>query len=200
MTISALPDLLDRIFRIRQAFAYESLVTGVLLDFASLPKTLRPVIETQTARLADAARGTIVKPAHAPDARTMLVCVVHDGFVDANIEVCSRWSIDHAKCRFVDPVDAGSEVAAAVAAINAYRVLANAEADVIESNVSYKTFPESRRQVAEDQIVRLRAVAEGREGTAYAAVRNLDRSLRGVDAPEALTVEAFRSELATTTE
>lgn len=61
-----------------------------------------------------------------------------------------------------------SDLSCAIDEIYFLRALVADEAAIIEGHLSYKTFPKSRRGLAEDQVERMRRVARGEM---YAAAR-----------------------------
>lgn len=75
------------------------------------------------------------------------------------------------------------------------RVLAY-EALVTEAHLTYKSFPKSRRAVAEDSSTRMKAAARGRVRPAYGGVASwaFDSAMREAGAPETLTRAAFHAE------
>lgn len=82
-----------------------------------------------------------------------------------------------------------SDLSAAVDEIYVLRAMLADEARIIEAHLSYKTFPKSRREIAERQIARMRAVArgetEGLERVAGSGSRKA--ALRWAGADECLT-------------
>lgn len=55
--ITELSAALDEVFRLRRAAAYEAAVLRATLQYATFPKSRRPIAEQQVARLEAAARG-----------------------------------------------------------------------------------------------------------------------------------------------
>lgn len=79
---------------------------------------------------------------------------------------------------------------AALDEIRALRAAAAYEASAIEAHLSYKTFPKSRRGIAEEQIERLQAAARGDAAVAYADRSHLSvrHALHDAGAAAKLTV------------
>lgn len=80
-----------------------------------------------------------------------------------------------------------SDLSAAVDEIYFLRALIADEAAIIEAHLDYKTFPKTRRAIAEQQVERLRRVARGEMWTATRDKFDQHRALRTADADTFLT-------------
>lgn len=70
------------------------------------------------------------------------------------------------------------------------------EARVVEAHLGYKTFPKTRRKIAEEQVERMRLCARGEAGVVYAGVNytSLNAALRAAGASETLTRAQWEAE------
>lgn len=80
-----------------------------------------------------------------------------------------------------------SDLSAAIDEIYFLRAVIADEAGIIEAHLDYKTFPKTRRKIADEQIARMKRIAGGEM---YAASRDrFDQSLalRRIGVPDLLT-------------
>lgn len=80
-----------------------------------------------------------------------------------------------------------SDLSNAIDEIYFLRAIIADEADIIEAHLDFKTFPKTRRPLAQAQIERMRRIARG---DLYPAAREKfdpDRALRGAGADDCLT-------------
>jgi hypothetical protein len=80
-----------------------------------------------------------------------------------------------------------SDLSNAINEIYFLRAIVADEADIIAAHLDYKTFPKTRRSVAEAQVERLRRIARGELYPAARERFNPDRALRGAGAEDCLT-------------
>lgn len=81
--------------------------------------------------------------------------------------------------------------------IHALRRALAYEAEITAGHLGYRSFPKTRRHIAEDQIERMREAARGQVTTAYAGrpTRSLDRAMREAGAPTTLTRQQWEAGL-----
>lgn len=84
-----------------------------------------------------------------------------------------------------------SDLSIAVDEIFFLRAILADEAAIIEAHLGYATFPKSRRVVAEQQVERLRRIANGEMWTAIREKFDQQRALRTAGAPVSLTNAAW---------
>jgi hypothetical protein len=80
-----------------------------------------------------------------------------------------------------------SDLSIAVDEIYFLRAMLADEAAIIEAHLGYKTFPKTRRAVAEQQVDRMRRVANGEMWSATREKFDQGRALRTAEAPTTLT-------------
>ena len=95
-----------------------------------------------------------------------------------------------------EPLVTLSELTRALDEIYELRRLAAYEARVLEAHLDYKSFPKSRRTVAEDQVERLRRAARGGASLATSGISylSLDGCLKSAGAETSLTRHAWLAE------
>lgn len=76
---------------------------------------------------------------------------------------------------------------AALDEIYALRTVLAAQADIVEAHLSLRSFPKSRRQVAEEQVEGMRQAARGAWRSVYATIRRPKNVLAHAGASETLT-------------
>lgn len=65
------------------------------------------------------------------------------------------------------------------------------EAMIIKAHLGYKTFPKTRRQIADEQVVRMALFAEGQLRAATRYGFDIVRALRLVEVPQVLTISRW---------
>lgn len=92
-----------------------------------------------------------------------------------------------------EPMVPLSQLSAAVDEIYALRRALAREAGGLEAHLTYKTFPKSRRSIAEQQVERMRASARGEVRRAYAGTPHyvLDSAMKDAGAKDTLTNQSW---------
>lgn len=89
--------------------------------------------------------------------------------------------------RWKHPEKGYSDLSVAVDEIYALRAMLADEADIIDAHLGYKTFPKRRREIALEQIERMKTAAAGRYQEARRTGFRAGLALRRMGVPDSLT-------------
>jgi hypothetical protein len=188
---------LDDIYDLRVAAASEARIHQVHTDLAAFPKSRRDAAAASIARLCDATHQVNAPVTIEVESSQVGDDPRYEARVNIIALLLTRAGVDESETLDIAEAIVGGDLdeqvghyLAASAEVAALRQILGEEADVIEGHLAFKSFPKSRRDIAEDQVRRMRAIAAGesiRHHYGYIHSRAVQHLLKDAGAPTGLT-------------
>lgn len=195
--IPAYSKALDDLYDLRVAAASEARIHEIHTDLAAFPKSRRAAAAASIARLRAATHQVNADAVFTVESSPVGEDPQHDAQVNILATLLTRAGVSEDRALDLaeqimdgDLDEQTGHYLAATAQVAVLRQMFGEEADVIEAHLAFKTFPKSRRDIAEYQIERMRGIAADesiRHHYGYINSRVVNTLLTEAGAPTGLT-------------